>query len=121
MTADEYRCICDPNDLFEPPDPRPRVVPGCPAHRARAAYQRYAERQVPADQGEPAPSPARRYEVPDDVPLGHDITTHVVHGWCCLCPSKTVNAELNAWRLWAMNNLPDVDGAVRRYWENRGT
>lgn len=42
LPADRFRCICDPNDLFEPPDPTPRVVPGCPAHRARAAYQRWA-------------------------------------------------------------------------------
>lgn len=37
----ELRCICDPTDLFEPPDPTPRVVPGCPAHGARGAYQRW--------------------------------------------------------------------------------
>lgn len=40
----EFRCICDPNDLFDPPDPRPRAVAGCPAHRARRAAQRFIER-----------------------------------------------------------------------------
>jgi hypothetical protein len=38
----EFRCICDPADVFDPPDPRPRAVEGCPAHRARRAYQRWA-------------------------------------------------------------------------------
>lgn len=38
-TADEFRCICDPDDLFEPPDPRPVAVEGCPAHRFRRAAQ----------------------------------------------------------------------------------
>jgi hypothetical protein len=38
----ELRCICDPTDLFDPPDPTPRVVAGCPAHGARGAYQRWA-------------------------------------------------------------------------------
>jgi len=42
--GDRFRCICDPNDVFEPPDPTPRAVEGCPAHRARRAYQRWAER-----------------------------------------------------------------------------
>lgn len=42
---DPFRCICDPDDLFDPPDPIPRVVEGCPAHRARRAYQMFVERQ----------------------------------------------------------------------------
>jgi hypothetical protein len=41
----EFRCICDPDDLFEPPDPTPRAVEGCPAHRARRAYQKWAEQR----------------------------------------------------------------------------
>lgn len=41
-TDDPFRCICDPDDLFEPPDPRPRAVEGCPAHRARRAAQQFA-------------------------------------------------------------------------------
>jgi hypothetical protein len=40
---DEFRCICDPTDVFDPPDPTPRAVEGCPAHRARRAYQQAAE------------------------------------------------------------------------------
>lgn len=39
---DRFRCICDPTDVFEPPDPTPRAVEGCPAHLARRAYQRWA-------------------------------------------------------------------------------
>ena len=34
LPADRFRCICDPDDLFEPPDPTPRVgarMPGTPA------------------------------------------------------------------------------------------
>ncbi len=48
------------------------------------------------------------------MPLGHSITSHVVLGWCCLCPGKDVDQETNAWRLWAMKNVPDVDEALRR-------
>jgi hypothetical protein len=36
----QFPCICDPTDLFDPPDPRPRVVPGCPAHQVRGVFQR---------------------------------------------------------------------------------
>lgn len=43
MSTDEFRCTCDPNDLFAPPDPRPRAVEGCPAHRARRAAQQFEE------------------------------------------------------------------------------
>ncbi len=45
----QFACICDPDDVFEPPDPKPRVVDGCPSHRARRAYQRYVDehREVP--------------------------------------------------------------------------
>jgi hypothetical protein len=39
---DPFRCICDPADVFDPPDPTPRAVAGCPAHRARRVYQRWA-------------------------------------------------------------------------------
>lgn len=41
----DHKCLCDPSDPFEPPDPTPRVVDGCPAHRARRAYQRWADEQ----------------------------------------------------------------------------
>jgi hypothetical protein len=40
---EEFRCICDPSDLFDPPDPQPRAVAGCPAHRARRAAQQFSE------------------------------------------------------------------------------
>jgi hypothetical protein len=52
--------------------------------------------------------------VPDCIPLGHSIPSHVVHGWCCLCPGKTADDEVNAWRLWSMTNVPEVDEAVSR-------
>jgi hypothetical protein len=41
---DPFRCICDPDDLFEPPDPMPRAVEGCPAHKARRAAQQFVLR-----------------------------------------------------------------------------
>jgi hypothetical protein len=55
--TDRFRCICDPDDLFEPPDPMPRAVKGCPAHRARYAAQTFdygqsATQQQPAIQHE---------------------------------------------------------------------
>lgn len=52
MTTPEYRCICDPDDIFEPPDPRPVAVEGCPAHRFRRAAQLLA-RQVADEQENP--------------------------------------------------------------------
>lgn len=52
--------------------------------------------------------------MPDRIPLGHSIATHTVHGWCCLCHDRTVSEETNAWRLWAMNNVPEVAEAVSR-------
>jgi hypothetical protein len=42
VTSDKFRCICDPDDIFEPPDPRPVAVEGCPAHRFRRAAQQMA-------------------------------------------------------------------------------
>jgi hypothetical protein len=40
----EFRCVCDPADVFDPAaGPTPRAVAGCPAHRARRAYQLFAE------------------------------------------------------------------------------
>jgi hypothetical protein len=47
MTDDPFRCICDPDDLFDPPDRRPYAVEGCPAHQARRAAQQYAIRHDP--------------------------------------------------------------------------
>lgn len=41
----QFACLCDPADVFEPPDPTPRVVDGCPSHRARRVYQRYVDEQ----------------------------------------------------------------------------
>jgi hypothetical protein len=44
VTADPFRCICDPDNLFDPPDPRPVAVEGCPAHQFRRAAQQLALR-----------------------------------------------------------------------------
>jgi hypothetical protein len=57
--ADPFRCICDPDDIFEPPDPKPVAVEGCPAHQARRAYQQLelrtaADRQAQLASGETA-------------------------------------------------------------------
>jgi hypothetical protein len=41
-TDDPFRCICDPDELFEAHDPRPLAVEGCPAHQARRAAQLFA-------------------------------------------------------------------------------
>lgn len=42
---DVVPCLCDPGDVFDPDDgPTPRAVEGCPAHRARYAYQQFADR-----------------------------------------------------------------------------
>lgn len=57
--SDPFRCICDPDDLFEPPDPMPRAVEGCPAHRARWIAQQWflrlnsSERRICGDETEP--------------------------------------------------------------------
>lgn len=50
MTEDRFRCICDPNDLFEPPNPTPVAVEGCPAHQARRGYQQFVRRMEPDEQ-----------------------------------------------------------------------
>lgn len=50
---DPFRCICDPDVLFEPPDPRPVAVEGCPAHQFRRAAQQFALR-LAAETDEPA-------------------------------------------------------------------
>lgn len=44
MTDDPFRCICDPDVIFEPPDPKPVAVEGCPAHQARRAAQQFVIR-----------------------------------------------------------------------------
>lgn len=46
MADDPFRCICDPDVLFEAHDPRPLAVEGCPAHRARRVFQRYVARET---------------------------------------------------------------------------
>jgi hypothetical protein len=48
------------------------------------------------------------------VPLGHSIASHMVLDWCSGCPDRDVFQEANAWRLWAINNIPEVGEAVSR-------
>ncbi|MFF4147298.1 hypothetical protein ACFY0A_39720 [Streptomyces sp. NPDC001698] len=31
-------------------------------------------------------------------PFGHSVAAHRVHGWCALCPDRTPDEELIAWR-----------------------
>lgn len=50
----------------------------------------------------------------DGIPLGHSIPAHVLFGWCSGCEGRDYYAEMNAWRLWAMKNAPEVDKAVSR-------
>ena len=52
--------------------------------------------------------------MPGSVPLGHSISSHVVLGWCCLCRGKTVDEEVNAWRVWSMTGVPEVAEALTR-------
>jgi hypothetical protein len=52
--------------------------------------------------------------VPDSIPLGHSISSHVVHGWCCICPDRTVEEEVAAWQVWSMTHVPEVAEAVSR-------
>lgn len=52
--------------------------------------------------------------MPRGIPLGHWISAHVVHGWCCLCPGRTIDDEVIAWRLWAATHVPEVDEALSR-------
>jgi hypothetical protein len=47
------------------------------------------------------------------IPLGHSISSHVVHGWCWHCPDKTAVEEAAAWQVWATKNVPEVAEAVR--------
>jgi hypothetical protein len=46
VTDDQFRCICDPDRLFEPGDPRPVAVEGCPAHRSRRYVQLWIVREL---------------------------------------------------------------------------
>lgn len=43
---------------------------------------------------------------------GHSIAAHLLLGWCKTCPGRTVAAELNEWRWWAVNNVPEVADLV---------
>jgi len=51
VNDDGYRCICDSTVLFEPPDPRPVAVEGCPAHRGRRTVQLWIRANEPGPFG----------------------------------------------------------------------
>jgi hypothetical protein len=69
LAVTHLRCICDPDDLFEPPDPMPRAVKGCPAHRARYAAQNFDYEQAKAEQ-------VRMVEHGRNVLAGYDCPDH---------------------------------------------
>jgi hypothetical protein len=48
------------------------------------------------------------------IPLGHFISAHVLFGWCANCAGHDVVEEVFAWRVWAGNNVPEVDRALSR-------
>lgn len=40
-----------------------------------------------------------------EIPLGHSIPSHRVHGWCSHCPGRSMPEELAAWQVDAMERL----------------
>ncbi len=77
---DVFRCSCDPADLFDPPDPRPRAVQGCAAHRARRAAQLFIERDgLPeGEPGSPSNNPRQQGHQHAAYPLAR--TVHRLRG-----------------------------------------
>jgi hypothetical protein len=51
-----------------------------------------------------------------NIPWGHFIASHYLHGFCALCKGKTELDELNAWRVWSLS-IPEVDKVVREVQE----
>lgn len=91
--SDPFRCICDPDDIFDPPDPRPRAVEGCPAHRARRVAQQF-ELHAPVKVDAPEQCRARTgviWKLGGEVcscvrQLGHSETDHPAGTWhACSC------------------------------------
>lgn len=66
MTGDPFRCICDPDVIFEPPDPKPVAVEGCPAHQARRAYQQLVIQLAAAEHAEPRTAAGHPAHTPGD-------------------------------------------------------
>lgn len=64
-----YVCICDPDDLFDPPSPIPRAVEGCLAHQARYVVQNLDYEQGRAQQ-------QRMVEHGRTLPAGYDCPDH---------------------------------------------
>lgn len=48
----------------------------------------------------------------EPIPLGHQIAAHTLFGWCSACPGRSAVDEANAWRTWAVGNLPEVRDAI---------
>ncbi|WP_406145640.1 hypothetical protein [Streptomyces anulatus] len=44
-----------------------------------------------------------------DIPLGHSIPSHRVHGWCSHCPGRSMAEELGAWQVGAMDRTTTTD------------
>lgn len=44
-----------------------------------------------------------------DIPLGHSIPSHRVHGWCSHCPGRSMAEELGAWQVGAMDRPATTD------------
>ena len=44
-----------------------------------------------------------------EIPLGHSIPSHRVHGWCSHCPGRSVFEELAAWQVGAMDRPDEMD------------
>jgi hypothetical protein len=46
------------------------------------------------------------------VPPGHSTSAHLLLGFCAVCPGRDAGAEVNAWRWWAVNHVPEVGDLV---------
>lgn len=40
-----------------------------------------------------------------DIPFGHSVSAHRVHGWCSRCPDRSMAEELTAWQVNALDHL----------------
>ncbi|MEC3995168.1 hypothetical protein VSR01_17160 [Actinacidiphila sp. DG2A-62] len=45
-----------------------------------------------------------------DVPLGHSIPAHRVHGWCSHCPQRSLAEEVAAWQIDAEERHMEEEG-----------
>lgn len=56
---------------------------------------------------------SRLDELAKGMPLGHSISSHVIHGWCSYCPGRSVPYEVEAWRVWAHDLLIAAEEGMR--------